>query len=114
MESMCRDDYWHQLSSTIAARSAEDQNLWRSLAIFWAANAVLLVALFKNGTWPTDRSVVLVLGLFGLVMAVLWYIVQSRILQHLAAVEEVMSRLEALLKLDQITPGIALSFKTRN
>lgn len=45
-------DYSCQLSNAVALASTTNQIVWTVFGIFWAANAVLLVALFTTGDLP--------------------------------------------------------------
>jgi hypothetical protein len=64
---------------------------------FWAANAILLVALFAGGDSP-KKVVGVTLSFVGLLLCLVWYQTQWRALYHLKDRERLMRDLEALLR----------------
>jgi hypothetical protein len=58
------DGLWSQLGNAVALAAKQDQIVWAVFGVFWAANAVLLVALFTTGDLP-KRSVGLVVSIVG-------------------------------------------------
>jgi hypothetical protein len=58
--------------------------LWAIVGIFWAANAILLVALFQGGQPPSSRYVGPVLSAVGFLFSAAWFGLQRRALSHIA------------------------------
>jgi len=92
-QSLNRGELWSQLGNAIHLRSAEDQVLWSIFGVFWAANAILLVALFQGGKFPTF-SVGMVISVVGTLLSIVWHKIQGRALGHVKRHEELMKRLE--------------------
>ena len=88
---------WTQLQNAIKMRSSEDQILWIIFGIFWAVNAVLLVALFRDGGLPDDSGVGVVVSLVGIFMSVTWCLIQFRTLGRVKKYEALMEKLEQTL-----------------
>jgi len=91
---------WSQLSNAISLRSSEDQVLWTISGIFWAANALLLVALFQGGRLPDTYPPRFVIASVGVVLATIQYFLQGRALGHIRRYEELIKRLELALHFD--------------
>jgi len=106
LPSLKRNELWSQLSNAINMRSAQDQVLWSIFGTFWAANAILLVALFTTGTMPQDSSVGIVVSSVGTFLSLIWYAIQARALGHLMRHEELIKRIEKELQFD---PNYAIS-----
>jgi hypothetical protein len=104
--SLERQELWGQLANAINMRSAQDQVLWSIFGTFWAANAILLVALFTTGTMPTSPVVGIVVSIVGAVLSSAWYAMQARALGHLMRYEELIKRIENKLNFD---PEYAIS-----
>jgi hypothetical protein len=75
-------DLWRQLSNAIQMRTSGDQIAWTTLSIFWAANALLLSALFRNGDYPNPQ-VGAIIAAFASLLSLLWYFIEKRILGRL-------------------------------
>jgi hypothetical protein len=105
---LTRDELLQQLGNAIKLRSAQDQVLWSIFGVFWAANAILLVALFPKGYFPT-YLVGLIISLVGLFLAIVWYKIQNRALGHVKLYEDLMKELENKLDMPSecaVSPGI--------
>jgi hypothetical protein len=100
------DGLWNQLTNAVTLVIKEDQIVWTIFGIFWAANVLLLGALFVTGDLP-HRSVGLVVALIGILLSAMWWLVQTRALRYLAFYEAVQHALEAILLKD--TPELSLS-----
>lgn len=103
-----RDELWRQLGNVIHLRSAQDQVLWSIFGVFWAANAILLVALFPKGHLPT-YPVGLIISLVGLFLAVVWHKIQNRALGHVKLYEDLIKKLEEELHIlpeNAVSPSI--------
>lgn len=101
-----RRELWAQLGNAIELRSAQDQVVWAIFGIFWAANALLLVALFNNGSTPHDPLAGRVVGAVGIALSVVWFLIQRRALGHLVRHEKLMAKIEVALG---ISPDFAVS-----
>jgi hypothetical protein len=75
--------------------------LWSIFGTFWAANAILLVALFTTGKLPEDANVGLVVSTVGVLISLAWGTIQRRALGHVKRHEALMSKLEERLALDR-------------
>lgn len=97
---MERSDRWSQLANAIQMRSTQDQVLWSILGTFWATNALLLVALFTTGDLPKNPIVGIAVAVAGVLVSLVWYLIQNRALGHIARHEQLMKSLEQALELD--------------
>lgn len=86
-------DFGQQLSAAVSMAAKEDQIAWAIFGVFWAANAVLLVALFTTGG-PPGNLVGIVVSATGAVVSWVWFLIQRRTLAWLAYYEEIIWRLE--------------------
>ncbi len=103
---LTRQELWTQLSNAASLRSSEDQVLWTISGIFWAANAVLLVALFQGGKLPETNVPCLVVSAVGMILSTIQYFLQGRALGHIQRYEELMTKLERAL---DFAPEYAIS-----
>lgn len=87
-----------QLANAIAMSAKQDQIVWAVFGVFWAAGAVLLVALFTTGDAPS-RSVGLVVSSAGTVLSVVWAIIRARAIGYLHFYDSVVQEIETRLKL---------------
>lgn len=101
-----RAEIWNQLSNTINLRSSQDQVLWSIFGTFWAANAILLVALFTTGKLPESPIVGIVVSIVGVILSFTWHIIQKRALAYIIRHEDLMSNLEGKLEFE---PELAVS-----
>lgn len=85
-----------QLTRAVTLVTKQDQVVWTIFGIFWAANALLVVALFTTGALPKP-VVGLVVSAVGIGLSVLWTLVQGRALKFLGFYEKVMADLEERL-----------------
>lgn len=106
MRQLTQQELWNQLSNAANLRSSEDQVLWTASGIFWAANAVLLVALFQGGKLPEANVPRLVVSGVGMVLSTIQYFLQGRALGHIQRYEKLMTRLEHAL---DFAPEYAIS-----
>lgn len=88
----------NQLGNVVLMAAKEDQIIWAIYGVFWAANAVLLVALFTTGGIPKDL-VVLIVSFVGTTLSFIWYFIQRRAINWLKYYEELINRLEEKLKI---------------
>jgi hypothetical protein len=86
--------------------SSQDQVIWSIFGTFWAANAVLLVALFATGSPPTSFTVGRVVTGAGFVLSLAWHLIQGRALGHLLRFENLVEKLEERL---HIAPELSIS-----
>lgn len=97
---MDRDDLWRQLNNAIHLRSAQDQVLWSIFGVFWAANAILLVALFQNGQIPAS-AIGIVISVVGALLSLVWHQIQGRALGNVFKHEALIERLELRLEIPE-------------
>jgi hypothetical protein len=90
---------WRQLGNAIQLRSAQDTVLWSIFGVFWAANAILLVALFPKGGLPA-YPIGAIISVVGFLLGIVWYKIQGRALGHVTRYERLMKRLEEELGFD--------------
>ena len=86
---LTRDDQWKQLGNAVALAAKQDQIAWAIFGVFWAANAVLLVALFTTGALP-QPSVGLVVSSVGVVLSLVWRAIERRAVEWLKHYERVL------------------------
>ncbi|MBI2980431.1 MAG: hypothetical protein HYY41_06380 [Chloroflexi bacterium] len=96
---MDEQQMWHQLENAIKLRSTEDQISWSIFGIFWAANAILLVAVFQNGTVPHGTAGIII-ALVGFGLSFVWHKIQNRALNYVIFYEAVIEKLERALKIE--------------
>ncbi len=94
-----------QLNRVVGVRSSEDSITWNIFGIFWAANAILLVALFSNGG-IARLPVGIIVCCVGSVMALSAYLLQDRGLRFIEYYEATIENLERELKIE---PKFAIS-----
>lgn len=94
-----------QLNRAVAMVTATNQVVWNIFGIFWAANAVLLIALFPQGSLPKP-AVGMVVSAFGVALALAWALILLRALKFLGFYEDVLANLESSLN---VPPGLSLS-----
>jgi hypothetical protein len=99
------DVLWSQLGHAVAMTVKQDQISWTIFGIFWAANAVLLNALFTTGSIPSP-IVGLIVSIFGMVLSWVWSQIQCRTIDYQNYYEKITLRLEGRLN---IPPDISLS-----
>ena len=98
IEEKSNDTFWNQLGNVVTMAAKEDQIIWAIFAVFWAANAVLLVALFTTGAIPKD-NVVMIISFVGLVLSLIWFFIQRRAIKWLIYYENIINRIEDELKI---------------
>jgi hypothetical protein len=91
------EDLWKQLSNALSARSDQDQVTWSIFGIFWAANALLFIALFTASNKLLYGRVVLVVSFIGIFTSIIWFLLVHRALGHIAEYERVMWKIENFL-----------------
>ena len=105
-QGLDRKEMWDQLTRVITMRVNQDQVGWRIFAAFWAANAILLVALFRDGQLPTNSAVTIAVTSVGVWLSVTWFLIERRALGHLARYDRLIGRLETRLR---IPPELTVS-----
>lgn len=103
----CPDGLWSQLGNAVALAAKQDQIVWTIFGVFWAADAVLLVALFTTGDVP-KRPVGLVVSIVGVAISGVWTAIQHRAIEWLKFYETVMKELEGKKYL-HVPPSIAVT-----
>ncbi len=94
-ENLSKDAMWRQLQNAIQMAIAANQSLWNISSIFWAANALLIVALLPKGKPEPEAD--FYISLVGVFTSVVWVIGESRAVGHLRRYEKLVERLEGLL-----------------
>jgi hypothetical protein len=87
--------------------------LWAIFGAFWGSNAILLVALFKDGDFPTNHWVGAIIATVGASQSFVWQHIQARALggieRHEAtmhAIEEHLNIPETLCIMAPAAPGV--------
>ncbi len=93
---LSRSELWTQLANAIALRSSQDQVLWSIFGVFWAANAILFVALFTTGKIPVT-GVGMIISFIGIFMSITWYLIQRRALGWIGKHEALIRLIDSLL-----------------
>ncbi len=86
------DPLWNQLSNAVALVAKQDQIVWTVFGAFWAANALLLVALFTTGKLP-DQSVGVIVSSVGLTLSLVWLAIEHRAMAWLKFYEGILREL---------------------
>ena len=89
-------DLWGQLTNAITLVAKQDQIVWTVFGVFWAANVLLLGALFVTGQAP-KRFVGIILCAAGTVLAIIWTLIHLRAVHFLSFYEKVQASLEEKL-----------------
>ncbi len=84
---------WSQLANAVALAAKGDQIVWTIFGIFSASNALLLSALLTGGAAPR-REGAMVLSAAGVVLSVVWFLIQLRVMKYLAYYETIIRVLE--------------------
>lgn len=84
---------WSQLNNAVILVAKQDQIVWAVFGVFWAANAVLLGALFTNGDFP-ERLVGLIVSIAGFALSLIWLAIENRALAWLKYYEAIVKKLE--------------------
>ena len=90
---------WKQLSNAITMQAKQDQIIWTIFSVFWAANVLLVVALFSTGHIPDNIIVVLLISIVGIVLSLIWYIIQVRAINWLEYYEIITKEIEDKLEI---------------
>ncbi len=100
-----KDELWRQLANVTQLRIAEDRVNWSIYAIFWGANAILLVALVRDV--PNERpGLTVVVAAVGFLLSISWHLIQRRAIGHLERLEHLAEIIERRLG---IPPEFAIS-----
>ncbi len=70
-------DHWNQLGNAVTLVAKQDQIVWAAFGVFWAANAVLLVALFTSGDLP-KQTVGLIVSVVGIALSLVWLAIEHQ------------------------------------
>jgi hypothetical protein len=98
---MTTTDMRKQLELAVSLRSSEDVILWNIFAIFWAANVGLIIALFADGNLPKRNGIGIVICGAGVGITTVWSCIQRPALGHLKRFEDLMTRLERDLNIEE-------------
>ena len=80
-------------------QAKQDQIIWTIFSVFWAANVLLVVALFSTGHIPDNIIVVLLISIVGIVLSLIWYIIQVRAINWLEYYEIITKEIEDKLEI---------------
>jgi hypothetical protein len=86
-------DLWNQLGNAVMLVAKQDQIVWAAFGVFWAANAVLLVALFTSGDLP-KQPVGLIVSIVGIALSLVWLAIEHRAVAWLKFYETIVRELE--------------------
>jgi hypothetical protein len=92
-----REELWKQLRNAVVARSSEDQVTWSIFGIFWAANALLLLALFTASDYLGAGRVVSIVSVVGIFTSLVGLLLVHRALGYIGEYERVISDVEDIL-----------------
>jgi hypothetical protein len=87
----------HQLQLASSARAGESQVAWTIFAVFWAAQVLLVGAVFQGDQFPPNVAPTFGLAFLGAIMSIAWGITQHRSLLHLERHEHLIDLLESEL-----------------
>jgi hypothetical protein len=104
------ENLWKQLENALAARSTQDQVTWSIFGIFWASNALLLVAIFTS----QGKYAITIVSLIGVFTCCVWFILVHRALGHIKEYEAVMSGIEDILLKDRPAFRLTLPPNTKS
>jgi hypothetical protein len=84
---------FRQLDNVVKLASKEDRIIWTIFSIFWAAEALLIVAIF-NDHGISNELVFLTVSFVGLLISLVWFLVQRRSIKWLEYYEELIRLIE--------------------
>ena len=77
-----------------------DNLFWMVFSAFWAANAILLIALFQSNDCFLTQIKWTIVPLFGVILSIIWYIIVKRIFSYQRFYDKLIVNLENELKID--------------
>jgi len=95
-----RELLWTQLGHAVTLIAKQDQIVWTIFGLFWAADAVLVVALFPNGVLP-GGTVCMTVSWLGFVLSALWAVLHFRVVAHPTFYEGMHQHFESELKIPE-------------
>lgn len=98
-------ELWNQLGHAVSLDTSENQVVWTIFGLFWAADAIILVALFTTGDVPKP-AVGAIVSAVGVVLSAVWYLIQKRAIGYLEFYDGTVERLERRLR---IPPDLTVS-----
>lgn len=96
-DGLHREELWKQLQNALAKRSSQDQVIWSIFGIFWAANALLFVAVFTSNGKILEGLVVSIVSIIGIFTSIVWRFLLRRAINHIELDENLMSHIENIL-----------------
>ena len=87
-----------QLNHALTQMASENQILWSISGIFWAANAILLVALFQSGDWP-KKEIGTVISAVGIAISLAWFGFSGRAMAYITILEKTAVKIEQELQI---------------
>ena len=97
---MNQDELWKQLGHATTIVASRGQVLWTQSSVFWAANAVLLVALFQGGEPPKKDVVGFLISATALGLTIVWRLLQDRMIGLLKCDEELLTTIQKHLNIE--------------
>jgi hypothetical protein len=94
-----------QIRKHFQKHGSKDARTCAVFGVFWAAGAVLLVALFNNGQGP-NRPVGMIVSSTGVILSLVWTLLQLRAIGYLHFYDAIVEEIETRLSID---PDIAVS-----
>lgn len=92
---------WGHIACAAACRFAQDSVLWAIIGAFLGTNAILLVALFSTGTFPTSSPARIIPCIMGMISSFLWWIMQAAALRRVKWYETVVLALQVRVALPE-------------
>jgi hypothetical protein len=96
---MKRDEFFKQLNNAVVLRNEEHQTWLKILFASLTTNSLLLIALFKDGTFPSNSTIGIIITAFGILITFFLAIIQRRAYLTMKTYEDYSKIIEDQLKL---------------
>ena len=88
-----------QLGNVVTLQTTQNQIVWTVFGVFWAAEVVLLAALFTTGKLAPDKGTIWTVGIIGVLLSAVWLAILTRAIAYAAFYERIIHELEVKLRI---------------
>jgi hypothetical protein len=100
---MKREELFELLQNSITLRNQEHNTWINTLFMSLTTNSLLLIALFKDGKFPDDSSIGIIISAFGILLTIFLLSVHKRAMKTMGAYEAFSRKVEKKLKLKEFS-----------